>query len=207
MGNGDPGSHEADRPAELHRYAAATRWRHRSITRPEDVAALMAGPAQAAGSGWRDPFAWVAPEHRPADTAWNMVQATIARTAPASERQVLLLGEITPGVQFYLDGRPVSPRQEAGMLAIDLGPAAGAETTLTAVFPTPAGGTRALFDAAQSGRRWATLRTTTPSAQWRRSVFNGQAQVILQSTGKTGRATLRATSDGLDLGTLNIDTY
>jgi hypothetical protein len=34
--------------------------------------------------------------------------------------------------------------------------------------------------------------------------------VILQSTGKTGengRITLRATSEGLDLGTLSLDTF
>lgn len=200
MGNGDPGSHEADRPTELHRYAAATRWRHRSIARPEEAAALMAGTGGTGDAGWRDPFAWVPPEQQPADSAWNVVQATITCKAPAGERQVLLLGEIAPGVQFHLDGRPVSVRQEAGMAVIDLDPTAGAEATLTAVFPTPAGGTRALFDGAQGGRRWATLRTTTPAAPWQRSVFNGQAQVILQSTGKAGdggRATLRAVSDGL----------
>jgi beta-galactosidase len=207
MGNGDPGSHEADRPAELHRYAAATGWRHRSIARPEDAAALM---ATAGDTGWGDPFAWVPPEKRPADTAWNMVQATIKRTAPAGERQVLLLGEVAPGVQFHLDGRAVTPREEGGMAAIELDPAAGREATLTAVFPTPASGTRALFDAAQSGRRWATLRTTTPAAPWQRSVFNGHAQVILQSTGKTGdsgRATLRAVSDGLTAATAAIEVF
>jgi len=207
MGNGDPGSHEADRPAELHRYAAATGWRHRSIARAEDAAALI---ATAGGTGWGDPFAWVPPEKRLADTAWNIVQATIKRTAPAGERQVLLLGEVTPGVQFHLDGRAVTPRQEGGMAAIDLDPAAGPEATLTAVFPTPTGGTRALFDAAQSGRRWATLRTTTPAAPWQRSVFNGQAQVILQSTGKTGnsgRATLRAVSEGLTAATTVIEVF
>ncbi|MBW8847580.1 MAG: DUF4982 domain-containing protein [Burkholderiales bacterium] len=207
MGNGDPGSHEADRPAELHRYAAATRWRHRGIDRPEEAAALM---GEAGGAGWRDPFAWIPPDQRPADSAWNMVQATITRTAPAGERQVLLLGEVTPGVQFHLDGRPVTLRQEAGMAAIDLDPADGVEATLTAVFPTPAGGTHALFDGAQGGRRWATLRTTTPAAPWQRSVFNGQAQVILQSTGKTGdsgRATLRAVSDGLAPAATEIEIF
>ncbi|MEO6279232.1 beta-galactosidase GalA [Roseateles sp.] len=204
MGNGDPGSHEADRPAELHRYAAATGWRHRSIARPEDAAALM---ATAGGTGWRDPFAWVRPEQQPADSAWNMVQATIKRTAPAGERQVLLLGEVAPGVQFYLDGRAVALRQEAGMAAVDLDPTAGPEATLTAVFPTPEGGTRALFDGAQGGRRWATLRITTPAAPWQRSVFNGQAQVILQSTGEPGRATLRAVSDGLAPATTEIEIF
>ena len=59
--------------------------------------------------------------------------------------------------------------------------------------------------AAQSGRRWATLRLTTPAAPWQRSVFNGQAQVILQATGDTGRATLRAVSHGLSAAELVLD--
>ena len=94
------------------------------------------------------------------------------------------------------------------MGAIDLDPAQLADhNTLTVVFATPPGGTRKLFDEAQGGRRWVTLRTTTPAAPWQRSVFNGHAQVILQSTGSPGRATLRASGDGLDGATLTLDTF
>ncbi len=204
MGNGDPGSHEADKPAELHRYAAATGWRHRALARPEDAAALLADTGSA---GWRDPFAWVPPEQQPADAAWNLVQARLSRQAPAGQRLVLFIGDVAPGLRIYLDGREVQPRQEAGMAAVDLEPAA-TDATLSLVFPTPARGTRALFDAAQSGRRWVTLRSTTPAAPWQRSVFNGQAQVILQSTGQTGdsgRASLRAHGDGLAPAELAFD--
>lgn len=91
------------------------------------------------------------------------------------------------------------------MLAVELPPGAAPQVTLTAVFPTPAGGTRALFDGAQAGRRWLTLRSTTPSQPWQRSLFNGHAQVILQSTGATGPATLRASGDGLAPATLQLD--
>ena len=201
MGNGDPGSHEADKPAELHRYAAATHWRHRALARPEDAAPLLADTGSA---GWRDPFAWVPPEQQPADGAWNLVQATVDRQVPAGQRLALLLGEVAPGARLYLDGRAVAPREESGMAAIEL-EAADAPARLAIVFPTPAGGTRALFDAAQSGRRWATLRSTTPAAPWQRSLFNGHAQVILQSTGEAGRATLRARGDGLAAADVAID--
>ncbi|MDR7267428.1 beta-galactosidase [Pelomonas saccharophila] len=204
MGNGDPGSHEADKPAELHRYAAATRWRYRGIARPEDATALMDDTGSA---GWRDPFAWIRPEQQPADPAWHMVQATLKRPAAASERQQLFLGDVAPGTLFFLDGRALTPRQEAGMSVIDLGPSTSAQATLTAVFPTPAGGTRALFDRAQSGRRWVTLRSSAPAGPWQRSVFNGQAQVILQSTGETGRATLRAVSADLTGAALDIEVF
>jgi len=201
MGNGDPGSHEADRPAELHRYAAATGWRHRALARSEDAGTLLADTGSA---GWRDPFAWVPPEQQPADSAWNLVLATVNRQAPAGQRLTLLLGDVAPDARFYLDGRAVTPRQESGVAAIEL-EAADAPARLSIVFPTPTGGTRKLFDAAQSGRRWVTLRSTTPAGPWQRSVFNGQAQVILQSTGEAGRASLRARGDGLAPAELAID--
>ncbi len=203
MGNGDPGSHEADRPAELHRYAAASHWRQRGIARPEDAQALL---NDAGNAGWRDPFAWIPPEQQPADAAWNLVQSRVARSAAAGDRQVLLLADIAPGACFYLDGRALAPRWEGGMWAVELEPG-DALVTLAAVFPTPPGGTRALFDGAQGGRRWAVLRSTTPAAAWQRHVFNGQAQVILQATGETGRATLRAASGGLVGATVDIDVF
>ncbi|HEY9023037.1 MAG TPA: hypothetical protein VIP05_01965, partial [Burkholderiaceae bacterium] len=148
-----------------------------------------------------------APDQRPADSAWNVVQASFARGAAAGQRSVLFLGEVAPGAQFYLDGRAVMPRQESGMAAVDLQPGGAGESTLSIVFRTPARGTRALFDAAQGGRRWASLRHTTPAAAWQRSVFNGQAQVILQTTGEAGRATLRATGEGLAPATLEIEAF
>jgi len=206
MGNGDPGSHEADKPAEFHRYAALGGWRLQGVARPEDATALLTPAASASG---RDPFAWVPPEKQPADSAWNVVTANFARPAvPAGERAVLFVGDIAPGQQLYVNGRAVTPRREEGIGAIDLDPALLSDNnTLTVVFATPPGGTRKLFDEAQGGRRWVTLRTTTPAAPWQRSVFNGHAQVILQSSGTPGRATLHASGDGLEAASLTFDTF
>ncbi|WP_457356514.1 beta-galactosidase GalA [Roseateles sp. P5_D6] len=205
MGNGDPGSHEADKPAEFHRYAALGHWRLQGVARSEDAAALLAGAGEAKG---RDPFAWVPADAQPADSAWNVVHASFARPPATARRASLFVGDIAPGVQVYLNGRPVTPRSEEAMGVIDLDPAQLKDiNTLSLVFATPAGGTRKLFDDAQGGRRWATLRTSTAAAPWQRSVFNGQAQVILQSTGSPGRATLRARGDGLDLGNLTLDAF
>jgi beta-galactosidase len=205
MGNGDPGSHEADKPTAFHRYAAVSGWRQKSVTRQEDAVALLADTGSA---GWRDPFSWLPPEKQPADGAWNVVHASFARPAAAAGRAALFIGDITPGQHVYLNGKAVTPRREEGMDVIELDATQLSDTnTVTLVFATPAGGTRKLFDDAQGGRRWLTLRTTTPATPWQRSVFNGHAQVILQSTGSPGRATLRATSDGLDLGTLSLDTF
>jgi len=208
MGNGDPGSHEADKPAEFHRYAALGNWRLQGVARPEDAQPLLAETG-IRGSAGRNPFAWLDPDKQPADSAWNVVHASFARPAtPAGERGQLLLGDIAAGQQIYLNGRAVAPRGEDGLGAIDLDPAQLSDNnTLTIVFATPPGGTRKLFDEAQGGRRWVTLRTTTPAAPWQRSVFNGHAQVILQSTGTPGRATLRASGEGLGAATVTIDVF
>ncbi len=195
MGNGDPGSHEADKPAEFHRYATLDRWRLQGVARQDDAAALLAGADADKG---RDPFAWLPPEKQPADSAWNVVHASFARPAAAAGRAALFVSDIAPGQQVYLNGKAQTPRREDGMSVIDLDPAQLSDVnTLTLAFATPAGGTRKLFDDAQGGRRWVTLRTTTSTGSWQRSVFNGHAQVILQSTGSPGRATLRAVSEGL----------
>lgn len=52
----------------------------------------------------------------------------------------------------------------------------------------------------------AVLRVTTPAPQWTRSVFNGLAQVIVQSTGEPGVVTLEAASDGLSRASVEITT-
>lgn len=203
MGNGDPGSHEADKPAELHRYTAASGWRYQTFAQQQEAAALLADTGTA---GWRDPFAWVPPDQQPADGAWNVVRAVFSRPVMApGDHLVLFVGDIVPGQQVSLNGRAVTPRREAGMGAIDLDPAQLADSnTISIAFATPPGGLRKLFDEALAGRRWLTLRSTTPAAPWQRSVFNGHAQVILQSTGTAGRATLRASGDGLDATSLTL---
>ncbi|WP_428312899.1 beta-galactosidase GalA [Hydrocarboniphaga sp.] len=207
MGNGDPGSHEADKPSEIHRYAALEGWHHKTVARLEDAAVLLAEKNK---SGGRDPFGWGQPPDRQSvDGAWNLVSARFARPAAAAgERVVLFVSDIAPNQQVYLNGKAVTPRREEGMNAIDLDAARLSDSnTLVLVFATPAGGLRKLFDDAQGGRRWVTLRTTMPAAPWQRSVFNGHAQLILQSSGLPGGATLRASGDGLAPASLNIDTF
>ena len=94
------------------------------------------------------------------------------------------------------------------MGVIDLDPTRlGDRNNVAIVFATPAGGTGKLFENAQAGRRWLTLRTSTPAAPWERSLFNGHAQTILQSTGAVGRVTLRARAEGLAPASLTIDTF
>ena len=48
------------------------------------------------------------------------------------------------------------------------------------------------------------IRVTIPPADWKRSLFSGLAQVIVQSTGQPGEITLTAKSSGVTDGILKI---
>jgi beta-galactosidase len=50
------------------------------------------------------------------------------------------------------------------------------------------------------------VQTITPSLQWKRSVFNGLAQVIVQSTKQHGELILKASAEGLQQTTIKIQT-
>lgn len=48
------------------------------------------------------------------------------------------------------------------------------------------------------------ISVTKPAAQWKRKLFSGFAQVIVQSTGEPGAIVLKASSEGLKQGTITI---
>ncbi len=50
------------------------------------------------------------------------------------------------------------------------------------------------------------VQTISPSFQWKRSVFNGLAQVIVQSTKEPGEVMLKATAEGLQQAIIKIQT-
>ncbi len=50
------------------------------------------------------------------------------------------------------------------------------------------------------------LVITTPAGQWKRSLFNGLAQVIVQGTREAGEISLRATSGKLSAGVVKIES-
>jgi beta-galactosidase len=62
-----------------------------------------------------------------------------------------------------------------------------------------------MFDRSAGASRWGSVRVTTPAAPWQRSLFNGWAQVIVQSTGEPGTGTLTAAAPGLPSATLRFE--
>jgi beta-galactosidase len=50
------------------------------------------------------------------------------------------------------------------------------------------------------------IQVINPAEKWKRKVFNGLAQIIIQATKEPGEIILTAASDGLKQGTLKLDT-
>jgi beta-galactosidase len=48
------------------------------------------------------------------------------------------------------------------------------------------------------------VKILTAPGDWKRSLFNGLAQIIVQSTGQTGEITLTAKSPGVAQGVLKL---
>ncbi|HJV68013.1 beta-galactosidase GalA [Ideonella sp.] len=207
MGNGDPGSHEADKPADRYRFAPLRDWAIRDEARPEALAdAARAADAKA----WRDPFQWLPEDKRPAPAPYHALRMRFPRPAMAAgERMELFVAEIVPGQQLYLNGAAVATRPTGdGRVLVEIDPARlKDENELLWHLKAPASGLQPLVDAAQAGARWAQLRVTTPAGPWQRRVFNGRAQLIVQSTGATGRAVVTASGAGLETARLQIDLH
>ena len=205
MGNGDPGSHEADKPAERYRFATLSNWSLRDESRRE---ALTDAARDADASLWRAPFQWTLPEKRPAPAPFAAVRLRFQRPVLATgERAELFMAEIVPGQQLLLNGAPVAARQSGdGLLVLTLESAQLKDNNeLVWQLQVPAGGMQTLVDAAQGGGRWAQLRLTTPASPWQRHAFNGRAQLIVQSTHQPGQAAVTVRGAGLQAARLQIE--
>jgi beta-galactosidase len=205
VGNGDPGSHEVDKPTVRYHYGAVRDWRIKGRADGD----ILADPAPD-DAGWRDAFQWVPDDRRPAEMAFNVVRAQFERpTLAAGDRAELWVGEIAQGQRVFLNGALVTARpNDDGLPVIDLDPARLRDiNTLAYVFKTPAGGIHAALDGSLDGARWACLRVVTPPGPWRRSVFNGYAQLIVRSSGERGEAYITATARGLRPARIRISAF
>lgn len=150
-------------------------------------------------SRWRDPSAWTAPEAQPPLTSHLVLRGQFARPAMQGDTRLALFIDRLGGDQkVYLNGQQVQPKEVDGALVVEVAAASlKASNSLAYVLSTPKGGVQGMFDSSAGTSKWGVLRTTAPAAPWQRSVFNGWAQVIVQSTGQPGAATLSATSGKL----------
>ncbi|HEX7984220.1 MAG TPA: beta-galactosidase GalA [Duganella sp.] len=203
VGNGDPGSHEADRPAERHSFQALSGWRTLAVDRADDPAARA---ETVDTSAWRDPAAWLPPEAQPAVTSHVVLRGRFARPVMGpDDRVALFIDRLGPDQKVYVNGRAVEATPVDGGLMVALeGARLKEDNSLAYVLATPEGGVQGMFERSVGASKWGVLRVTAPAAPWRRRVFNGWAQVIVQSTGEAGEGVLTATSGGLAPATLRF---
>ena len=210
VGNGDPSSHEADKIVDKV-AGPAIAWRMLGVSgvenRPE-VAADFDDSAWQLAFGGRG-------GGRPSGSPPPRVAATIYRGAfdlPESKDTTisLLFRDVGQTHWVYLNGKPVArnlARDPAGH-QFDLGAAAlRPGKNVIAIIATPLAGGAAGRGGQATGRGSPmAVKFMTPASGWKRSLFGGLAQVLVQSTGEPGEITLTATAKGLAPAVLKIQT-
>jgi beta-galactosidase len=208
VGNGDPSSHEPDRFIESIGLIPVTDWRMRSADGANNV------PEAAFDY---DDSAW-APAlqgRRGRDGSAGSASANVYRgnfelpETLGGKEVTLLLRRLGESQSAYLNGQALAPdtRRDAGGLAFEIAPSLlRPGRNVVAIVATPGPGIRREEEERLHSAGPAVLRMLTPAGQWKRSVFNGLAQVIVQSTGQAGQITLTANSPGLSPAVLKLET-
>ncbi|WP_244874642.1 beta-galactosidase GalA [Asticcacaulis benevestitus] len=204
VGNGDPGSHEADRTVDRYEFLPVSQWRSLAVDGTGDQTEV----AEAVDTtSWRDPLQWLPPEAQPPVTAGLVLRGQFSRpTTQPGDKVSLFVADLAPSQRVYVNGLPVETTVVDGnrQVVLDVD-GLKSENSLSYVIPTPKGGVPSLADVSVGGSRWGVVRINHPAGPWQRSVFNGWAQVIVQSTGVPGRATLKASGEGLSAATAQFD--
>ena len=195
-GNGDPASHEPDKYIETVRAVPVAEWRTRSIDSRAD------GPETAPGfddTSWekaRDPR-W---DERRVDPPASVYRGAFTLPADAEDAVItLVLRSVGETQSIYLNGHALGlnlRRDPVGYsYTLDRGLLQLGRNVVT-IFATRFNdkGTQ-LFHWYGPGP--AAVQIVTPAPQWKRSAFNGLAQVIVQSTPQAGKIRLTAASPGL----------
>jgi beta-galactosidase len=196
VGNGDPASQEPDKYVESVRSIPVTDWRTR---------AAEPGSNDSAWEKARDPR-W---DENRIDPPASDFRGTFYLPAGFDGSLVkLVLRSVGDTQSIYLNGH---------LLGQNLKPdPVGYEYVLDRSMLQPGRNVVALYVTRFSEAnkkmqlfRWdgagpAAVQVVTPAASWKRSVFNGLAQVIVQSTAEAGEIRLTATSSGLTPAQVNI---
>ena len=200
VGNGDPSSLEPDQfQAGLTRIEA-TGWRETAVS-GGDAAALLSVDETA----WSPAFAKDTKGKLPANATIAYRGILEVPALPAGATCRLLLGYFGEKQTVYLDGRPLSATTgtAAPLPQVDLEPAQLAPGRhQLAVVATPFAKAEAYENLGQL--KLATLRIDTPAPVWQRRLFNGLAQVIVQTDGRPGELVLHAESDGVNPASLTL---
>ncbi|MBW8881339.1 MAG: beta-galactosidase, partial [Asticcacaulis sp.] len=204
VGNGDPASHEPDRPTVRYGFLTIDNWRSLAVDGTANRSEIAADQST---DSWRDPFQWLPPEKQPPATPAVVLRGTFDAPALQSGQSLQwLVGTIGKNQTVWLNGKMVTPHEVDGIQVVDIAAAdLQPHNAVAYVFETPESGVAKMADISVGGTSWGQLRVTTPAAPWQRQVFAGYAVVVVQSTGAAGEGRLIARGDGLKTATATIE--
>jgi beta-galactosidase len=203
VGNGDPASHEADKPTERFAFIKIANWRSLAV---DGTAGRTETAADQSTADWRDPFQWLPPEKQPATTPAVVLRGEFdAPDVKPGQTLQWLVGEIGKNQTVYLNGVAVAPEEVDGARIVRIDAASlKPHNTVAYVFDTPEGGVAKMADNSVGGTSWGQLRVVTPAQDWTRRSFGGYAVVVLQATDDSGQGHLTVTGDGLKAATADF---
>jgi beta-galactosidase len=202
VGNGDPGSHEADRFVDGYAVQGFGQW---------EIADVPAGTStlpDTAALGWRDPFRWYAPGSGPKTPAAFLLRGRSLPSADAvTGRRTLFLPLLSEDQRVFVNGRDLTPdmRRDGKGGSLSVGSAGSDPVEVILLVPNKAEAALAtLEDIGIGGKNVAYLQTVSPAGDWRRKLFNGHAQVIVKLDKAHPLAGLTATAPGLRPATVSL---
>jgi beta-galactosidase len=211
VGNGDPSSHEPDKFVESVSSCPVTNWHRKAVDGTTNHPEVAYGFDD---SGWQAVFTGSegGGNHRRGFAQFshtNVYRGEFEMPEIIGGATSLLLRDLGGQEWVYINGKPIAGNFQRN--------AAGHEFTLDsatlhsgknviAIIATPQPDARGRSRGNRNGSSPALVKTITPSGDWRRSLFSGLAQVIVQSTRQPGEITLTASSPGLSQNVLKLQT-
>ena len=212
VGNGNPSSHEPDKFIETVSSFSLADWHRKTVDSMTNLTEVAFdfddSDWQIAFAGGRNFGGHQGGANAPPQITVYRGSFDLPQIANCGTTFALDLRAVGEEESVYLNGRLVAenvsrqkPMKELALAADQL----RAGKNVVAIVATPPQRGRGERDGAGGNLgNLGLVRVVTPAGEWKRSLFSGLAQVIVQSTGEPGQITLTAKSPGVADGVLKI---
>ncbi|RNI28706.1 beta-galactosidase GalA [Rufibacter latericius] len=201
VGNGDPTSLEKDKFIEEIQAISITNLKEMPVANLENGKQAVSGPADAT---WKDAFA--SRDYKNLSPAY-LHRGTFELPADFAGSEVTFFYKSIGREQtIYVNGKELAKdlKESPEGNVFKLHPSllkAGANTVDIVATPIPKKN-----DWDNVNTNPGTIQVFTPAAPWKRKLFNGLAQIIIQTTKEAGEITLKASGSGVKPAVLKVKT-